>query len=62
MVNLDKCIEQLYNGQHLSEQEVKTICDMAKEHFSKVSNVINVSAPISVVGDIHGQFYDLLGM
>ena len=24
------------------------------------SNLVNVSAPINVVGDVHGQFYDVL--
>jgi len=61
MFNLDKCIEQLYEGQYLAESDIMTICDLAKEHFSQVSNVITVNAPVSVIGDIHGQFFDLLG-
>lgn len=60
MFDLDKCLEQLYEGKYLSESDVMTICELAKEHFIQVPNVIPVSAPISVIGDIHGQFFDLL--
>jgi serine/threonine-protein phosphatase PPG1 len=26
----------------------------------KESNVVHISAPVTVVGDIHGQFFDML--
>lgn len=32
----------------------------AREIFLKESNVQPVSCPVTVVGDVHGQFYDLL--
>jgi len=60
MVDLDKCIEQLYRGEHISAKDVKAVCELAKEHFSQTSNVIPLNSPITVCGDIHGQFYDLI--
>jgi hypothetical protein len=32
----------------------------AREVFIKESNVQMVNAPVTLVGDLHGQFYDLL--
>mmetsp|Transcript_14523 Transcript_14523/g.12330 ORF Transcript_14523/g.12330 Transcript_14523/m.12330 type:complete len:245 (+) Transcript_14523:178-912(+) len=36
------------------------LCDKAKEIFSKESNVREVQAPVTICGDIHGQFEDLM--
>lgn len=59
-MNLDACIEQLYKGKCLAEKDVKKLCEMAKEYFSTVPNVIVVQSPVTVCGDVHGQFFDLM--
>lgn len=36
------------------------VCEFAKEVLAQEPNLVRVKAPVSVAGDIHGQFYDLL--
>jgi len=36
------------------------LCDKAKEILIQESNVQAVPAPVTICGDIHGQFHDLL--
>lgn len=43
----------------LSINQIVKILRMAIEILSKEPNLLSVPAPICVVGDIHGQFYDL---
>ena len=56
----DKWLEQLKELKCLSEEELKQLCGKAKEIFIEESNVQNVSAPVIICGDIHGQIYDLI--
>lgn len=58
--NVDKCIEKLFKGEILAENEAKEICKQASEIFSKEKNIVEVNTPITICGDIHGQFSDLL--
>ena len=57
---LDQWIEQLKSGKCIREQDLKKLCSMAKDILMEEANVQPVRAPVTICGDIHGQFYDLL--
>jgi len=62
---LEKQIKQLLpedgsDFKILSEKDVKELCEQAKEILRDEPNVTPVPAPVTVVGDIHGQFHDLI--
>lgn len=59
-VDLDQCIETLYKKNLLAESVIEAICAKTKELLMQESNVVHVQAPVTVVGDIHGQFFDLI--
>lgn len=58
--DLDAQIERLKKGEQLTEAEVKTLCEKAREILSQESNVREVNCPVTICGDVHGQFYDLI--
>ena len=61
-MELDKCLELLYRGQLLPEVTIEALCFKLKELLIKESNVIHINTPVTVVGDMHGQFHDMLEM
>lgn len=44
----------------LTEQEIQLLCRKCKKIFAEQDVLLNLSSPIKVCGDIHGQYYDLL--
>jgi serine/threonine-protein phosphatase PPG1 len=59
-IDLDECISRLYNKELLAESVIEAICAKAKELLMRESNVVHIQAPVTVVGDIHGQFFDMI--
>ncbi|AFN82831.1 Ser/Thr protein phosphatase 2A [Encephalitozoon romaleae SJ-2008] len=53
-------LERLFKCNLLTEAEVRHLCDTATEMLMKEENVVNVKAPVTICGDVHGQFYDLM--
>jgi serine/threonine-protein phosphatase PPG1 len=58
--DLDQCIAQLLRKQVLHETLIREICEKTKEVLMRESNVVHVSSPVTVVGDIHGLVTDSL--
>ena len=59
-MDIDKCINMLKRGEILSEKVLRRCCEKVKEILIEESNVQPVNSPVTLCGDIHGQFFDLL--
>eukprot|EP01088_Endostelium_zonatum_P008954 TRINITY_DN22139_c0_g1_i1.p1 TRINITY_DN22139_c0_g1~~TRINITY_DN22139_c0_g1_i1.p1 ORF type:complete len:317 (-),score=64.94 TRINITY_DN22139_c0_g1_i1:37-951(-) len=59
MSDIDRQIEQLRRCETIKEHEVKALCAKAREILAAEANVQRVDPPVTICGDIHGQFYDL---
>ena len=59
-MHLDKMLEWIKKCKYLPENDLKQLCDYVCDILVCEPNVIPVPSPVSICGDIHGQFYDLL--
>ncbi|CAF1065040.1 unnamed protein product, partial [Brachionus calyciflorus] len=58
--NLIRLKNHLENEGRLSPHLVVKLIENCVKIFKKESNVLKIDYPVNIVGDIHGQFYDLL--
>lgn len=59
-IDPDAWINTVKDGGLLTERDLRVLCEKIKELLVEESNVQPVSAPVTICGDIHGQFHDLL--
>ena len=52
----DNWISYLSECKQLSENDIKRLCEKARDVLMEESNVQPVRCPVTVCGDIHGQF------
>lgn len=58
--NIDRYIDTLKKAKHLGQEETLEVLSLFKEILTKDNNVVKVAAPVTICGDVHGQFFDLL--
>lgn len=50
------CVSQV----NMAESQIRQLCKRSREIFLSQSSLLELSAPVTIVGDIHGQYADLL--
>jgi len=55
----DQWLAQIKECRYLPESDIKALCEKVKELLVEESNIQPVHTPVTVCGDIHGQFFDL---
>jgi serine/threonine-protein phosphatase 6 catalytic subunit len=62
LLNVDACIETLKGGECVNEKELKQLCQYVSALLMEESNVQPVLSPVTIVGDLHGQFFDFINL
>ncbi|MCJ1341657.1 hypothetical protein MMC09_006953 [Bachmanniomyces sp. S44760] len=55
-----RAISELRACRTIPESQVRELCYKARELLIEEGNVVQVDAPVTICGDIHGQFHDLM--
>lgn len=58
--DVDVWVAKLFNNEDLTEAECKALTSKAKEVLINEKNVQPVRCPVTICGDVHGQYCDLL--
>ncbi|XP_022314315.2 serine/threonine-protein phosphatase alpha-2 isoform-like [Crassostrea virginica] len=66
-IDVDSIIEQLLTAKdssskqvQLPETQIRQLCQLSREVFLEQPMLIEITAPVTICGDIHGQYEDLM--
>lgn len=59
-IDVDECVSTLKKGELISENNIRKLCMLVTDDLIEENNVQPVSSPVTIVGDLHGQFFDFL--
>lgn len=59
-LDLDRAIETLRKGECLPERDLRLLCRILVSLLREENTVHAVRSPVTICGDIHGQFWDFL--
>ena len=59
-IDLDRCIKDIFDFSLPTQETLREICEQMKRFYYSQPNVAVVRSPVTVVGDLHGHFFDLL--
>ncbi len=60
IVNTEALKQHFFEEGRLSEDQVMRLLELGTALLRKEPNLVESMAPITIVGDIHGQYYDLI--
>ncbi|XP_022701511.1 serine/threonine-protein phosphatase PP1-gamma catalytic subunit B-like isoform X5 [Varroa jacobsoni] len=67
LANIDSIIDKLLFARKtpgkmvsLAEQHIRQLCQVSREIFLSQPMLLELNSPVNIVGDIHGQYNDLL--
>ncbi len=61
-VNIDKLKQHLKREGRLEEEAAAELVRQAARLISREKTLLNLKAPMTVIGDIHGQYFDLVAL
>jgi len=61
-MHYQQVIDKLLKGEAIPESVLRGVCEKLIELLAEESNLLVLDSPINIIGDVHGQFYDLLQM
>uniref|UniRef100_A0A0K0G3R2 Serine/threonine-protein phosphatase n=1 Tax=Strongyloides venezuelensis TaxID=75913 RepID=A0A0K0G3R2_STRVS len=59
-VDLDRWIADVEKCKYLVEKDMISLCNLVASRMERLPNILILSSPAIICGDIHGQFYDLM--
>ena len=61
-INAELVKNYLFEGGRVSKECLLTIMDKVRQVLKQEANLLRVDGKVVIVGDVHGQFYDLVAM